>query len=108
MANTIKKDSKEAVERLQNMGIEVIMLTGDNKKTAEAIGREAGITNVIAEVMPEEKSKVVEDLQKQGKIVAMVGDGINDAPSLARAHVGIAIGNGTDIAIESPPKIIKV
>ena len=77
------------------------MLTGDNKKTALAIGHEAGINEIIAEVLPHEKSNVIKDLQAKGKIVAMVGDGINDAPSLALANVGIAIGNGTDIAIES-------
>ena len=101
VADVIKSDSKEAVNKLTSMGINVIMLTGDNKKTALAIGHEAGINEIIAEVLPHEKSNVIKDLQAKGKIVAMVGDGINDAPSLALANVGIAIGNGTDIAIES-------
>lgn len=101
VADVIKSDSKEAVNKLTSMGINVIMLTGDNKKTALAIGHEAGINEIIAEVLPHEKSNVIKNLQAKGKIVAMVGDGINDAPSLALANVGIAIGNGTDIAIES-------
>ena len=101
VADVIKSDSKEAVNKLTSMGINVIMLTGDNKKTALAIGHEAGINQIIAEVLPHEKSNVIKNLQAKGKIVAMVGDGINDAPSLALANVGIAIGNGTDIAIES-------
>lgn len=88
------------MEELEGMGIRVVMLTGDNKRTAAAIAKEAGIQEVIAEVLPEEKEQVVRDLQKQGK-VAMVGDGINDAPALTRANVGIAIGAGTDIAIDA-------
>lgn len=101
VADTIKTTSVKAVDRLKNMGIQVYMLTGDNQKTAEYIGREAHIDYVIAEVLPGDKADVVSDLQKQGKTVMMVGDGINDAPALVQADVGTAIGSGSDIALES-------
>ena len=100
-ADTIKDTSKEAIDKLQHMGIDVVMLTGDNKKTAKAIQRNLTTKTVIAEVMPQDKAREVRKIQEQGKRVAMVGDGINDAPALARADVGIAIGAGTDVAIES-------
>jgi Cu2+-exporting ATPase len=100
VADTIKEDSPQAVKELQNMGLHVVMLTGDNEQTARAIGAQAGVDEVIAGVLPDGKEQVIRNLQKEGK-VAMVGDGINDAPALTRADMGIAIGAGTDVAIEA-------
>ncbi len=101
VADPIKEDSIAAIKRLQHNGIRVVMLTGDNRDTAKAVARKAGITEFFAEVLPEEKSAKVQELQMQGEIVGMTGDGINDAPALAIANVGFAIGTGTDVAIES-------
>lgn len=106
VADLLKVDSKETVAKLQNKGIDVVLLTGDNSKTAQAIAKQAGIKTVISEVLPDQKSQAIKDLQSQGKLVAMVGDGINDAPALAVADIGIAVGSGTDIAIESADIIL--
>ncbi|GAB6067455.1 heavy metal translocating P-type ATPase [Methylothermus subterraneus] len=106
VADTIKPDSKQAISELKAMGVKVWMVTGDNEKTARAIAREAGVDEVRAQVLPEDKAKVVRELQGRGEIVGMVGDGINDAPALAQANVGFAIGTGTDIAIETGDVVI--
>lgn len=106
VSDPIKKDSAGAVRQLSNLGVRVLMVTGDNEITAHAVAKLAGITEVRAQVLPQDKAAVVKELQQQGEIVGMVGDGINDAPALAQANVGLAIGTGTDVAIESADVVI--
>ena len=101
VADMVKPSAKVTVEALKKMGIQVVMLTGDNSRTATAIAQKIGIEKYVAEVLPQQKEETIESLQGEGKVVAMVGDGINDAPALAKADVGIAIGSGTDIAKET-------
>jgi len=101
IADTIKENAKEAIDALKSMGIQVVMLTGDNQRTANAVASKLSIDRVIAQVLPQEKEQVIAKLKGEGKVVAMVGDGINDAPALARADLGMAIGSGTDVAKET-------
>jgi Cu2+-exporting ATPase len=101
VADAVRPESKEAVARLHELGIEVVMMTGDAQAVADAVARELGIDTVFAQVLPEDKAARIEELQAQGKRVAMVGDGVNDAPALVTADVGIAIGAGTDVAVEA-------
>ena len=101
MADTLKEDSRQAISEIKSMGIKTVMVTGDNSITAKVIADEVGIDKIYAEVMPDDKIGVVKKLQSEGRIVAMVGDGINDAPALKQSNVGIALGTGTGIAIEA-------
>ena len=106
MADRIRSTSREAISALQAQGIQVAMLTGDNKHTAEAVGRTLGISRVFAEVLPADKARYVKQLQNEGLFTAMVGDGVNDAPALAQADLGIAIGAGTGVAIETAQVVL--
>jgi P-type Cu2+ transporter len=106
LADRIRPESKEAVEKLQQVGLEVIMLTGDSEEVAKSVADDLGIDRYFAEVLPDEKDRVIQDIQREGKRVAMVGDGVNDAPALTRADIGIAIGSGTDVAVESAGLIL--
>jgi Cu2+-exporting ATPase len=106
VADTIKPSARETLRRLEEIGIEAVMMTGDNRRTAEAVARELGIKRVFAEVLPTDKASYVKQLQEEGKRVAMVGDGVNDAPALAQADIGIAIGAGTDVAIETAKVVL--
>jgi Cu+-exporting ATPase len=101
VADPIKESTPEAIKTLHEQGIKVIMLTGDNKTTAQAVAKKLGIDEIIADVLPDQKLQAISKLQNEGHIVAMAGDGINDAPALAKSHVGIAMGSGTDVAMES-------
>ena len=101
VADPIKESTYEAIKLLHSEGIKIVMLTGDNRQTAQAVGKKVGIDEIEAEILPEGKEKHIRKLQEQGRKVAMAGDGINDAPALARAHIGIAMGSGTDVAMQS-------
>jgi Cu+-exporting ATPase len=101
VADTLKPSARLAIQRFKSLGLQIVMMTGDNERTARAISGELGIDRFYAEVLPEDKARHVAELQSEGQVVAMVGDGVNDAPALARADIGIAIGGGTDVAIET-------
>src|SRR5262249_52052321 len=101
VADPIKPTTRQALDDLGNMGVRIVMVTGDNRQTAEAIAKQLNISEIHSEILPQQKSEVVKQLQQQGRIVAMAGDGVNDAPALAQANVGIAMGSGTDVAMQS-------